>query len=49
MAADGKRRKVIRKHKAKKAGADRKKYVANHGSTPRLAVVFGDEPAEKSE
>ncbi|MEE2962110.1 MAG: hypothetical protein VYA34_15360 [Myxococcota bacterium] len=49
MAADGKRRKVIRKHKAKKAGADRKKQVASSGSTPKLSVLFGDEPSEKTE
>ena len=44
MAADGKRRKVIRKRKAKAAGKDRKSYIAKHGSTPTSAALFGDAP-----
>jgi|TARA_Y100000739_G_C20345738_1_gene345406 hypothetical protein len=42
MAADGKRRKVIRKRKAKTAGQDRKRKLAREGSTPSAAATFGD-------
>ena len=42
MAADGKRRKVIRKRKAKAAGQDRKRKLARDGSTPTAAATFGD-------
>ena len=44
MAADGKRRKVIRKRKAKNAGKERKRHIAKHGSTPTSAEFFGDTP-----
>jgi len=42
MAADGKRRKIIRKRKAKAAGQDRKRKIARDGSTPTAAATFGD-------
>jgi hypothetical protein len=42
MAADGKRRKVIRKRKAKTAGRDRKRKLAREGSTQTAEAIFGD-------
>jgi len=42
MAADGKRRKIIRKRKAKAAGQDRKRKLVREGSTPSAATTFGD-------
>jgi len=44
MAADGKRRKVIRKRKAKQAGKARKAFNAKNGSTPTSEALFGDAP-----